>query len=237
MHTIYLSRRGWKLRLTYLFACSLMLCTAVLFLSETEVEPTLAEAYRCGPAESSRISLAINVDWGEEFLPAMLQTLAEEDVKASFFLSGRWTELQPELAAEIAAAGHEIGNHGFSHSSPNASSREEVREEIHRAGTAILKATGQQTSLYAPPSGECEPHVLEAAEQSGHKTILWSVDTIDWQKPDPATILQRVKSKIHGGAIILAHPTESTAEILGQMIKELKAEGYCFVTVSENISL
>ena len=88
------------------------------------------------------------------------------------------------------------------------------------------------TTLYAPPSGECEAHVLEAADNLGYDTILWSVDTIDWQKPDAATIIERVESKIHGGAIILAHPTASTVEALPTIIDDLKEEGYNFVTVS-----
>lgn len=237
MRTIYLSRRSWKLTLTYLFAVSLMLCGAVLFLPEQELRPTLSEAFRSGPAESSGVSLTINVDWGEEFLPDMLATLEEEQVKATFFLTGRWASKNPELAAQIAEAGHEIGNHGYSHSSPNASTQEEILDEISRTEEAILQATGVRTNLYAPPSGECEEHVLSAAEKAGYKTILWSVDTIDWQKPSAATILDRVKSKIHGGAIILAHPTAGTEEALAQMIQDLKAEGYSFVTVSENIAL
>ena len=142
-----------------------------------------------------------------------------------------------ELAADIAAAGHEIGNHGYSHTSPNASSQEEITDEIQRTEQSIKAATGVTTTLYAPPSGECEAHVLEAADNLGYDTILWSVDTIDWQKPDAATIIERVESKIHGGAIILAHPTASTVEALPTIIDDLKEEGYNFVTVSSNLGL
>lgn len=237
MRIVYLSRRQWRLAMTYLVAVSFLLAGALLFLPTAKPTPALAEPYRCGPAESAMISLTINVDWGEEFLPDMLATLAEKEVKATFFLTGRWTSEHQELAREIAAAGHEIGNHGYSHSSPNASSKQEIQEEIQRTEAAIQQAAGCLTRLYAPPSGECEDHVLAAAEELGYETILWSVDTIDWQKPPADTILERVRKKIHGGAIILAHPTAGTEEALGQLIDELEAEGYCFVTVSENIGL
>ena len=237
MYIIYLHRRQGKLLLAYLLALVLLICGAGIFLPEQNSEAALAEAYRSGPAESAMVSLTVNVDWGEEFLPGMLKTLAEKNVKATFFLTGRWASNNPELVADIAAAGHEIGNHGYSHSSPNASSQEEIVEEITRSEQAIHQACGVLTRLYAPPSGECEEHVLAAAEEAGYKTILWSVDTIDWQKPSADTILQRVKSKIHGGAIILAHPTAGTEEALGQMIDDLQAEGYCFVTVSQNLGL
>lgn len=237
MRSFYISRRQWKLALTYLFTLALMAGSAWLFLSEPETAPTLGEAYRSGTLESNKISLTINVDWGEEYIPDLLSVLSAYQVPATFFLTGRWADNHPDLTGEIAAAGHEIGNHGYSHSSPNASSIEEIQTEITRTEQAIYQATGTVTRLYAPPSGECEEHVVQAAEQAGYFTILWSVDTIDWQKPDPETILQRVRTKIHGGAIILAHPTASTVEALGSMIEELEAEGYEFVTVSENLGI
>lgn len=237
MRALYISRRQWKLALTYLFTLALMVGGAWLFLPGSEAGPTMGEAYRSGPPESSMVSLTINVDWGEEYLPDLLSILAQHGVPATFFLTGRWTENNPELAREIAAAGHEIGNHGYSHSSPNASTVEEIQAEITSTEQVIHQATGVVTRLYAPPSGECEDHVLQAAEQVGYSTILWSVDTIDWQKPDAETILARVRKKMHGGAIILAHPTAGTVEALDRMIQELEAEGYEFVTVSENLGL
>ncbi len=195
------------------------------------------QPWRCGDPESKYVSLAVNVDWGEEYLPDILDTLAAHNVKATFFLTGRWCENNPELAKDIALRGHEIGNHGYSHRSPNASTQQEVYDEIKRTEEAVFAATGTITRLYAPPSGECEEHVLRAAAEAGYETVLWSVDTIDWQQPDTATIIERVKSKIHGGAIILAHPTESTLQALADIITELSGEGYGFVTVSQNIGL
>jgi peptidoglycan/xylan/chitin deacetylase (PgdA/CDA1 family) len=65
------------------------------------------------------------------------------------------------------------------------------------------------------------------------ETILWSVDTIDWQKPSPNTIVDRVRKQAHNGAIILMHPTASTAEALEPMISVLKEEGYKIGSVTE----
>lgn len=201
------------------------------------VSGAIPEPYLNGDIESQNVSLSVNVDWGEEYIPDMLQVLADNSVKATFFLSGRWTENNPQLAQDIAEAGHEIGNHGYSHASPNDSSKEQIIEEIEKTAVAIDVATGVKTTLYAPPSGEREQHVLDAANQLGYQTILWSVDTIDWQKPTADTIIERVESKIHGGAIILSHPTESTVEALAVLLPNLQKDGYKFVTVSENIAL
>ena len=241
MQIFFLSKRGVKLLAVYAAALILLLGGAGLFLpnagSENNTEPVLASPYRSGSEDSQNISLAINVDWGEEYLPDILAVLEENDISATFFLTGRWCDNNAALAKDIAEAGHELGNHGYSHSSPNASSIQEIVDEITRTEESIQNATGIKTHLFAPPSGEEEDHVIQAASEAGYETILWSVDTIDWQGPDEATILQRVRDKIHGGAIILAHPTAATLEALPEMIEELEADGYTFVTVSENLGL
>lgn len=235
MRTIYISKKGALLAGVYLLALALLLGGAGVFLPRAE--PALAEPYRAGSAESDTVSLAINVDWGEEYLPDMLNILAENDICITFFLTGRWCENNPDLARTIAGAGHEIGNHGYSHKSPNNSSIEQIKEEISRTEQAVEQATGIKTRLYAPPSGEEREHVLQAAEQAGYHTILWSIDTIDWQKPDAGTIVRRVQSKLQGGAIILAHPTACMLAALPLVIEEVQAEGYTFVPVSENLGL
>jgi probable sporulation protein (polysaccharide deacetylase family) len=240
MKVIFLDKKKWIRAGIWIFLICLIVCGAILVLPRSETTGADLEApqpYRSGDPESSCISLAINVDWGEEFIPDLLQVLADNGVSATFFLTGRWCDLNPDLAADIAAAGHELGNHGYSHKSPNASSREAIIDEIQRTEAAIEKATGIVTRLYAPPSGEEEPHVIAAAAEAGYDTILWSVDTIDWQKPDAATIIERVKNKIRGGAIILAHPTAATVEALKSLIKDLEEEGYAFVPVSVNLGL
>ncbi len=235
MRMLYLSRRALRLAGIYAAAVALLLAGAGLFLPVSQ--EVLAEPYRSGPAESSMVSLAVNVDWGGEYIPQMLEILDEYGVKATFFLTGRWTDSEPKLAKAILEAGHEIGNHGYSHTSPNASSVEEIVHEIERTAQSIKEATGADTRLYAPPSGESEAHVVQAAEQAGHYTTLWSIDTIDWQRPEPEVIVERVVSKIHGGAIILAHPMDTTLVALPQIIEQLQAKGYHFVTVSENLGL
>lgn len=235
MRMLYVSRRALRLAGIYAAAVALLLAGAGLF--SPAGREVLAEPYRSGPAESAMVSLAINVDWGGEYIPQILEILDRYGIKATFFLTGRWTDSEPELAKAITEAGHEIGNHGYSHSSPNASSVAEIVHEIERTAQSIKEATGVDTRLYTPPSGESESHVVQAAEEAGHYTTLWSVDTIDWQRPEPEVIVERVMDKIHGGAIILAHPTDKTVLALPQIIEQVKAKGYNFVTVSENLGL
>jgi probable sporulation protein (polysaccharide deacetylase family) len=237
MKAIYVSKKGAMLAAMYVLALALLITGAGIYLPSTATQPALAEPYRSGSADSQYVSLAVNVDWGEEYLPDMLNILAENNIHITFFITGRWCNNNPQLAKSLADAGHEIGNHGYSHASPNASSKEQIIDEIIRTEQAVEQATGLKTTLYAPPSGEDEEHVLQAAEEAGYDTILWSVDTIDWQKPPADKIVERVIGKLHGGAIILAHPTASTLEALPILIEKIQAEGYAFVPVSENLGI
>lgn len=176
-----------------------------------------------GVSGNNRVALAINVAWGEEFLPQMLETLRKENVKATFFFVGTWVNKFPEMVREIAAAGHEIANHGSYHGHPTKISRENLRQMISENDVLLRSLVGKKAvKLFAPPSGEVNEQVAIVAGELGFKTILWSVDTIDWKNPGPEALQQRVLSKIDDGGIILMHPTISTANSLSELIQKLR---------------
>lgn len=187
-----------------------------------------------GDPNAKKMALTINVDWGEEYLPEMLKIFEDNDVKATFFITGRFAAKFPQLVKDIAMAGHEIGNHGYSHPHPDQISKRENQNEIKKAEVEINKACGVITNLFAPPYGEHKPHVVEAAEEIGYKTILWTIDTIDWDKSrQPDVIYEKVVKSAQNGAIVLMHPTDRTVLALEKMIKTLQEQEYKLVTVSE----
>ncbi len=189
-----------------------------------------------GSAAQKKIALACNVDWGEEYLPQMLEILKKNKVNTTFFMSGKWVARFPALTREIAG-NHELGNHGYSHPHPTFISKRENQEEIKKTEQVILKATAKTTRLYAPPYGEFNKTVLAAAGELGYQTILWSIDTRDWQRPSPDEIVRRVCDKAHNGAIVLMHPTEPAVRALPALISELQKRGYRLTTVSEVIGI
>ena len=184
----------------------------------------------------NRIALTVNVDWGEEFLPGMLRILHEKGVKCTFFITGNWAEKYPDLVREIIRLGHEIGNHGYRHLHPANLSNEELIELIKKNEELILNiSNGYQTTLFAPPYGEVDKRIVKVAAELGYVTIMWSADTVDWQRPAPEIIVQRAISKIDDGGIILMHPTEPSLYALSDIIETLQKRDYSFVTVSELI--
>lgn len=191
-----------------------------------------APIYRAHP-DKPVASLLINVAWGNEFIPQILSTLKKHNVKATFFLEGRWTKNNPELAKMIKGAGHEIGNHSYTHPNMQNISSSLMRKEMQQTNDVIKAVTGDSVRLFAPPSGAFRDETVMVADELGMDTIMWSVDTIDWRKPTPSELIERVLSKVHKGAFILMHPTEATAKSLDSLIVNIKKKELHITTVSE----
>lgn len=192
----------------------------------------VAAPYYSGETGEKQVAICVNVDWGEDYISPMLATFAAQDVKATFFLTGRWTEKFPDVAKEILDSGMEIGNHGLKHASPNSMSYEENKADIEAAAAIIEDTLHVKTVLFAPAAGEIDEQVQQAATDLGYRLILWSVDTVDWQKPEAETIVTRVADQVKDGSIILMHPTEHTAAALEGILDVLAEKGLKAVPVS-----
>ncbi|WP_286884791.1 polysaccharide deacetylase family protein [Aneurinibacillus sp. UBA3580] len=207
-----------------------------------EVKPTIgldqlaaAPIYR-GNSDKPMVSLMINVAWGNEYLPAILETLKKEKVKATFFLDGSWTKKYPDEAKKIAEAGHEIGSHAYSHPNMSQLSLTRMEQEITKTNTAITEATGITPTLFAPPSGDFDQRVVDMAARYHLRTILWTADTVDWRKPSPDQWFRTVAPKINNGVLVLMHPTAPTAEALPRLIRYVKEKKLTLGTVSDTLS-
>jgi probable sporulation protein (polysaccharide deacetylase family) len=196
---------------------------------------TPSPIYR-GHPDKPMVSFIINVAWGNEYLPEMLATLKKHQVKASFFLEGRWVKNNPELAKMIVSAGHEVGNHSYTHPDMKRISAAQTRDQLLKTNEVIEAATGKKSIWFAPPSGSYRDETVTIAAEFKMKTVMWTVDTIDWQKPSPNQLINRVISKISNGSMVLMHPTESTAKSLDTLITRIEEEGLKLGTVSDLMS-
>lgn len=188
-----------------------------------------------GNPDKKMISLMINVAWGDEYLPKMLETLRNENVHATFFLDGSWLKDHLDTAKAIAAEGHELSNHAYSHKNMSQLSEAKAEEEIRKT-EKLLESIGVKNKLFAPPSGDYDQETVEIAYRMKLRTILWTIDTVDWMKPAPETVVRKVTSKLEPGALILMHPTAASMAAIGPIIREAKRQGYALGTVSELIS-
>lgn len=181
--------------------------------------------------EEKEVYLMVNVYEGKEYVEEYLKLFDKEGVKATFFIGGCWAAKNGDTVKMIYNYGHEIGNHGYNHKLHTKLSREQSREEIQRTNALLRELTGKTPVLFAPPSGDVNDLVTEDAKSLKMKTIMWTVDTIDWRDHDKEKIYKRVERNIQPGALVLMHPTEATLEALPDIILLLKAKGYVFKSI------
>jgi peptidoglycan/xylan/chitin deacetylase (PgdA/CDA1 family) len=188
--------------------------------------------------------LALTYDDGpnDPHTPRLLEVLARHNVRATFFLIGRYVRQRPEIVREIAGAGHTVGNHTFAHPLLIFKSASEIREELSACRAALQDAVGEHSNLFRPPFGGRRPAVLRIARQLGLEPVMWDITGYDWNAP-PAEIIQRkVSTKIRGGNVILLHDgghqhmgadRSQTVLATDRLITRYQAESYKFVTIPQ----
>lgn len=191
--------------------------------------------YRGNPGKPM-VSFMINVAWGNEYIVPMLDILDQEKVKATFFLDGSWLSKNRELAQEIQKRGHEIENHAYTHPNMSTLSRERAIMEIDKTKKLLKSTLGVDNRWFAPPSGDFDQETVEIARELGLKTVLWTLDTVDWRNPSPESVVAKITSKAEPGTLVLMHPTSSSSRALRGMIRGIRAKGLELGTVSQTLS-
>jgi peptidoglycan/xylan/chitin deacetylase (PgdA/CDA1 family) len=144
--------------------------------------------------------------------PAFLDALDQLGWKATFFLLGEQVTRHPELAAELARRGHELGVHGFHHSNHLRRSLAWTTDDLRRATDAIAEATGAAPRWFRPPYGALAASSLVAARRTGLPTVLWTTWGRDWRpEATPATVAADLAATWHRGATVLLHDSDVTS--------------------------
>lgn len=190
-----------------------------------------------GVKQEKIVSFACNVDWGNEYIPKLLEVLDKNEIKITFFITGRWADKYKETVELIYSKGHEIGNHGYYHKDYSKFDYETALEDIEHAESSLENIIKTDIALFSPPSGAYNDNVIKALKNLGYNNmILWSIDTIDWKKTTTKDkIYNRVMDKVEYSDIILMHPTKNTTDILDELITTLKDKGYKIMTISKMI--
>jgi probable sporulation protein (polysaccharide deacetylase family) len=195
-----------------------------------------APVYR-GNEKKPAAALMVNVAWGTEYIPEMLKIFKQEKVKATFFLDGSWLKKNPEMARQLVKEGHEVGNHAYSHPLMSRIGTGQIEAEIGKTESLIQETLQVKSRWFAPPAGDFDNRVLKIAEQFQMKTILWTLDTVDWKKSvSPEMMVNKVEKGIAPGTLLLTHPTDRTVKALPGMIRAGKNKGLEWMTVSEMLS-
>ncbi len=175
----------------------------------------------------------------------MLDVLQRHEVKATFFVLGKFVAKRTEIARAIVAAGHELGVHSWNHRNFLFVSAREVRRQIERTQQTIFDATGYSATLMRPPYGARRPATLRTIREFGLEPVMWNVPSYDWRPISTERIVAHVDRQVRGGDIILFHDGEHTdrpvdrsrsVEATARVIQKYKDTGRQFLTVSEMLA-
>ena len=184
------------------------------------------------------IYLTFDVGYENGNVARVLDTLKEENVTAAFFILGNVIERNTELVRRMVDEGHTVGNHTVHHKNMAEADEKTLLEELHALESLYEeKIGGKLSSYYRPPEGRFSKENLLCAKENGYTTVFWSFAYPDWDngRQMPTEMAKRIiLENAHNGEIMLLHPTLATnAEILGEVIRTLKSEGYRFGTLDE----
>src|ERR1051326_95102 len=200
-------------------------------------------------ADPEQIALTYDDGPNDPHTLKLLEVLERHGVKATFFLIGKFVREKPEIAREVAKAGHEIGNHTDTHPNLFWTGRTKLFRELGGCERALNEAIGSHATLFRPPYGIRRPAVLRFARSQNLTPVMWSVTCFDWKattadRVEQHAIRQIAKQKDRG-KIVLLHDgghegmgadRSHTVEATDRLLRRYKDEGYAFVTVQQMVA-
>ena len=171
----------------------------------------------------------------------ILDTLADADATATFFVQGRWAESQPLTAKRIADDGHLIGHHSHYHARMPLLHDEGLRSDVLDAQSVIERTTGvDPRPWFRCPfgAGSDDQRVLGVLGELGYRNVHWHVELEDWEpwRTGDAIAGDAIAGVVdHGdGAVVLLHTWPGgTADGLGSIVAGLREAGATLVKIDE----
>jgi peptidoglycan-N-acetylglucosamine deacetylase len=160
-----------------------------------------------GPKGSRGVVLTFDDGPDPETTPRVLDALAAEEVKATFFVIAKKAEKNPEIIREILRRGHTVGLHSYAHDRLFAlRSQRRVAKDLAQ-GIAVLEAiTGEKPALFRPPIGHTNPTIARVVDALDLTVIGWSLSARDGLAGvEPAKVVARVRRHVKDGTIVLLH--------------------------------
>ncbi|CAL9354083.1 hypothetical protein SUDANB145_00526 [Streptomyces sp. enrichment culture] len=139
------------------------------------------------------------------YTPDILDTLAEYEVRAMFFVCGEMAVDNKDLLARMADDGHVVGNHTWSHPLLTRLGRAEIRSEMERTAEVIDAAFGEPPRWFRAPYGAWNRAAFQLGAELGMEPLAWTVDTLDWTTPGTRAIVDRVEDGAAPGVVVLSH--------------------------------
>ncbi len=172
----------------------------------------------------------------------LLDVLAKHNVRATFFMIGRYVRERPDIARAVAQAGHVIGNHTMTHPLLIFQSAAQTHSELAECHKVLEETIGEHSNLFRPPFGGRRPATVRIARELGLETVMWNVTGYDWNASPAEVIEKKVAPQMRGGDVILLHDGShkaigadraQTVIATDNLIQRYRDQGREFVTVDE----
>lgn len=148
------------------------------------------------PARPGELALTFDDGPNPAWTPQLLDILAAHDAHATFFMVGKFAQVESALVRRIADAGHLIGNHSWSHPNLAQISARRMREELTRTHDTLQQLIGKPVRFFRPPFGARRPVTLRIARDLGMTPVTWNAMTNDWEEPSADRIASNLIAKL-----------------------------------------
>jgi len=172
--------------------------------------------------------------------PKVLAILKENNIKGSFFFIGENVRLYPNIVKEAYNSGNLVLCHSYSHPEFTKLKEEDINKQLEKTENEIYKVIGKKPAIIRPPYGDINQNTIDILSKANYKTVLWSIDTLDWSQREKTNIVNNVINNIRPGDIILMHTgkdKEASIDALPEIIANLKEMGYSFTTIDELLNI
>ncbi|MFF2885588.1 polysaccharide deacetylase family protein [Paenibacillus sp. NPDC057967] len=188
--------------------------------------------------DEKRVALTFDDGPDLKYTTAILDTLKEKGVKATFFVVGTQVEKYPEIMKRIEEEGHAIGNHTQSHKDLSKLDKSGILSQINDADKALNDALGWTPTLFRAPYGALSDTLKKVMKEQNRRMVGWTVDTRDWAGTSVADMRDMIRKETKPNGIILMHSfggkhIRNTVNMLPYVIDDLRKMGYTMVTVDE----
>ena len=185
-----------------------------------------------GNKDKKNIYLTFDSGYEARYTPDILKTLKENEVSATFFITGHYLNSAEQLVKQMLEEGHLVGNHTVNHKSMPDITDEEIKKEVMDLHQSLYEKFAYEMKYMRPPKGEFSERTLKVTNSLGYKTVMWSFAYADWdenKQPSEEEAKEKILSNIHNGEIMLLHATSKTnCVVLDSVIKSVKEMGYEF---------
>ncbi|MBD3275461.1 MAG: polysaccharide deacetylase family protein [Candidatus Marinimicrobia bacterium] len=231
----------WLSRILLTILLVILILYGTWQFSKSRTHQLFGEFYPRVETADSLIALTFDDGPSQEYTDKVIEILEEENVKATFFVTGAELRKYPEGGKKLVDTGHILGNHSYSHKQMVLKSMEFIRNEIEVTDSLIQTAGYDGEVYFRPPYGKRLVGLPWYLKRHNRKTVMWDIEPESFSEimNDSEKIRSHIRDNLRPGSIILLHVMykfrQASRDALPGIIADARSMGYQFVTVPQLI--